>query len=272
MQQWGKLCEQGIDDPNPRQQILDDLATLVKPHVQASNNKTLIMMDANDPIDSRPMDEFMDALDLWGGLHGRLPPRHTPNNLPTRTQHKIDHRIGSPGILYAMRLWAYYILPFGSDSPKSDHVILCGIDFSLDVLCGMSSASPIHDPTHPSTRILWLMDVKASGKYVAMAIQMFETDIIAQRTKILMTVAPHDGLENIRSNMNVHSTMQSMSISPKFSSQLNADASKHMDMIGHPSLPAMRDARLSQLVNGTSLQYNAWPWCRDPILCVMRLT
>jgi hypothetical protein len=46
MQQWTKLRKQGIDNPNPRQQLLDDLATLLKPHTQAGN-KVIIMMDAS---------------------------------------------------------------------------------------------------------------------------------------------------------------------------------------------------------------------------------
>jgi hypothetical protein len=59
MQQWRSLREQqGIDkNPNPRQQMLDDLATFVKPHVQEAGNEILIMMDANNSINSHPMDE-----------------------------------------------------------------------------------------------------------------------------------------------------------------------------------------------------------------------
>jgi hypothetical protein len=34
MQQWRKLREQGIDDPKPRQQLLDDLCTFLKPYEQ----------------------------------------------------------------------------------------------------------------------------------------------------------------------------------------------------------------------------------------------
>jgi hypothetical protein len=38
-----------------------------------AGNETIIMMDANDPIDSRPMDEFMDALDLWDLMEDYIP-------------------------------------------------------------------------------------------------------------------------------------------------------------------------------------------------------
>jgi hypothetical protein len=159
--------------------MLDDLSTFLKPHLQAGN-EVIIMMDANDSIDSRPMDEFLDSLDLWDLMADFLPPKPPPTY--HRGSKKIDHIIGTQGILFATR--RAYILPFGSDSPKSDHAI-CGIDVSLDLLCGMSAAST-NDPTHPSTCNLWSTDVKASEKYVDMAMKMFETDNIANRTKTLI--------------------------------------------------------------------------------------
>jgi hypothetical protein len=86
--------QQGIDkNPNPWQQMLDDLATFVKPHVQEAGNEILIMMDANNPINSYPMDEFMDALDLWGLMADYLPA--TPPTTYQRGCNKIDHIIGS---------------------------------------------------------------------------------------------------------------------------------------------------------------------------------
>jgi hypothetical protein len=122
------------------------------------------------------MDEFMEALNLWDLMADFLPA--TPPTTYQRGRNKFDHiTIGSSqGILFATR--RAYILPFGSDSPKSDHAI-CDIDVSLDLLFGMSSAST-HDPTHPSTRNLWSTNVKASEK------QMFEAENIANRTKILL--------------------------------------------------------------------------------------
>jgi hypothetical protein len=73
MQQWRNLRKQAIDNPIPRQQMLNDLATFTKPRVQAGH-EIIIMMDANaDPIDSRPMDEFMDALALWDLITDFLP-------------------------------------------------------------------------------------------------------------------------------------------------------------------------------------------------------
>jgi hypothetical protein len=247
MQQWRSLRALGIDNPNPRQQMLDDLATFVKPHAQAGNEILISMMDANGTIDSRPMDEFMDSLDLLWDLMADYLPTTPPTTYQQRGCNKIDHIIGSQGILFATR--RAYILPFGLDSTKSDHAI-CGIDFSIDLLCGMSSAST-HDPTHPSTRNLWSTDVKASEKYVEMALQMFETDNIANQTKILLDRCTRTGkcTENDKRALNAISMPILL---PTSSLPLNDDVvSERTDMIGRPSLQ-MLDVPLSP-PNGTYL-------------------
>jgi hypothetical protein len=146
MQQWRKLRDQGINDPKPRQQLLDDLCAFLKPHEQAGN-KILLMMDANDPIGSLAMDKFMNETNPCNLMANFLPP--TPPKTYQRRRHEIDHIVGTMGINLAMI--RAYITPFGDDSPRSDHV-LCGIDFSMDLLlCGISSES-LYDPTHPSAR------------------------------------------------------------------------------------------------------------------------
>jgi hypothetical protein len=65
MQQWRKYQGQGIDNPNPRQQILDNLTTFVKPYLQAGNEIFIMMDAANDRSDSTQMDKFINELDLW---------------------------------------------------------------------------------------------------------------------------------------------------------------------------------------------------------------
>jgi hypothetical protein len=144
MQQWWKLRDQGMDDPKPRQQLLDNLCAFLKPHEQAGN-KILLMMDANDPIGSLAMDKFMSETNPCNLMADFLPP--TPPKMYQRRRHKIDHIVGTMGINLAMI--RAYIIPFGDDSPRSDHVI-CRIDFSMDLLlCGISAES-LYDPTHPS--------------------------------------------------------------------------------------------------------------------------
>jgi hypothetical protein len=51
------------------------------------------MMDANDPIDSTPMDKFMDELDLWDLMEDYLPA--TPPLTYQRGRQKIDHIVGT---------------------------------------------------------------------------------------------------------------------------------------------------------------------------------
>jgi hypothetical protein len=159
MQQWRRLRAAGIPNPNPRQQLLLDLAKFVHPYATAGN-EILIMLDVNDKIDSSSMDQFMDELNLCDLMSDYLP--STPPTTYQRGRNKIDHIVGTMGIQLAMV--RAYVLPFGDDSPKSDHAI-CGIDFSLDVLSGIQPES-LYDPTHPAARQLWSTNVKAAEKYV----------------------------------------------------------------------------------------------------------
>jgi hypothetical protein len=142
MQQWRRLRAQGIENPNPRQQMLDDLSVFIKPH-EAASNEVIIMMDANARINEPAIETFMDDLNLYDLMTDYLPDTH-----PTtyqRGQNKIDHIIGTIGVLTAMT--GAGILPFG-EGPRSDHAIL-HVDISLDTLSGLTSQS-LHDPTHRS--------------------------------------------------------------------------------------------------------------------------
>ena len=78
-----------------------------------------------------------------------------------------------------------YVLPFGTgECPKSDHAI-CGIDLSMDVLCGITPES-LYNPTHPSARQLWSTDVKAASRYVELVEQQCQVDNIAARIATLI--------------------------------------------------------------------------------------
>jgi hypothetical protein len=72
MQQWRKLQEKGIDDPQPRQQTLDDLTEFLKPYKQAGN-EILVMINANNPITSAAMDIFLDGHNLCDLMADYLP-------------------------------------------------------------------------------------------------------------------------------------------------------------------------------------------------------
>jgi hypothetical protein len=178
MQQWRSLRSQGIEIPKPRQQVLDDLIAFIKPH-EAKGNEVIIMMDANSPTTDPAMEEFMDALKLHDLMADYLP--DTPPKTYQRGRHKIDHIVGTLGVLTAMT--GAGIIPFG-EGPKSDHAILFA-DFSLATLCGMSSQS-LHDPTHPSARNLWSTDIKAAEAYIEMVRTRFESDNIPERIATLL--------------------------------------------------------------------------------------
>jgi hypothetical protein len=86
-----------------------------------------------------------------------------------------------------------YVLPFGTgESPKSDHAIY-GIDFSLDVLCGISPES-LYDPTHPAARQLWSTDVKAAERYVELVEQRCQADNIEKRVAKLVQRCKRTGI------------------------------------------------------------------------------
>jgi hypothetical protein len=192
MQQWRQIWAQGINEPNPRQQMLDDLKTFLQPYEQ-DKNEILIMLDANDPIESTSMYKFMDDLNLCDLMDDFLPP--TPPKTYQRGQQKIDHILGTMGLNLSI-IWAY-VIHFGANSPRSNHAI-CGIDFFLDILCAISPES-LYDSTHPSAQQLWSTDVKAAEHYVELVEQRFAADNIEARVQKLIkrctttgTCRPHD--------------------------------------------------------------------------------
>jgi hypothetical protein len=179
MQQWRKLWEKGIQHPNPKKQLLEDLQMFLAPYA-AAHTEILIMIDANDPIKSTAMDSFMDDLNLCDLMSTFLPDR--PPTTYQRGRNKIDHILGTMGINLAVT--RAYVLPFGGDCPRSDHAI-CGVDFSLDLLSGISPES-LYDPTHPSSRQLWSTDIKAAERYVSLVETRFEYENIEARIKTLL--------------------------------------------------------------------------------------
>jgi hypothetical protein len=202
MQQWRKLCAQGIDTPNPRQHVLDDLATFLSPY-KTNGHEILILLDANSPHDHPAIEDFLEANNLHNLMHEYLP--DTPPSTYQRGRSKIDHVWGTIGILTAMN--GTGILPLGI-GPRSDHAILY-LDISLSILSGTSSKS-LHDPTHPSTWNQWSTDVKAAAKYTNLVRAGFEAENIAARIAILLQRCDQTGrcttnderiLNNIDSNI-----------------------------------------------------------------------
>jgi hypothetical protein len=165
MKQWQKLTEKGIKDPRPRQQTLNNSSKFLQPY-KKEGNKIIVMIEANDPIVSTAMDNFFDGLNLCNLMADYLP--LNPPSTYQRGQNKINHIVGTMGINLVMT--HAYVLPYGTgDFPKSDHAI-CGIDLSMDVLCGITPES-LYNPTHSLARQLWSTDVKAASRYVELVEQ-----------------------------------------------------------------------------------------------------
>jgi hypothetical protein len=85
MQQWQKIRQQGHEDPKPRQQMLDGLTAFMKPNKEA-RNKILIILDANNPINSASMDRFMDNFNLCDLMLADFLPLTPPKTLPPWTK------------------------------------------------------------------------------------------------------------------------------------------------------------------------------------------
>jgi hypothetical protein len=178
MQQWRKLRAQGIEHPNPRQQMLDDLKAFIQPHVN-DGHEVIVMLDANSSTQETNFAQFIDDSGLHDLMATYLPDVHPPTYQCGTT--KIDHILGTIGVLLATTNAG--VIPFG-EGPLSDHAMIY-VDFSLDSLTGLSSQS-LHDPTHPSARNLWSTDVKAAKKYIEQVWERFLAANIHEQINILI--------------------------------------------------------------------------------------
>ena len=88
MQQWRKLRAQGLENPNPRQQMLDDLKAFIQPHVN-DGHEVIIMIDANSTTHDANFEEFIEDSGLHDLMNNYLPDDHPPTY--RRGQNKIDH-------------------------------------------------------------------------------------------------------------------------------------------------------------------------------------
>ena len=88
MQHWRKLRAQGLENPNPRQQMLDDLKAFIQPHVN-DGHEVIIMIDANSTTHDANFEEFIEDSGLHDLMNNYLPDDHPPTY--RRGQNKIDH-------------------------------------------------------------------------------------------------------------------------------------------------------------------------------------
>jgi hypothetical protein len=89
MQQWRKLRAQGIEIPQPRQQILDDLRDFMTPHV-TNGHEVIVMMDANSPSNDDAITQFTDATGLYDLMADFLPDNPPPHTNVATTKSTIS--------------------------------------------------------------------------------------------------------------------------------------------------------------------------------------
>jgi hypothetical protein len=177
MQQWRKLRNADMTNPNPCQQTFVALQDFVTPRTQDGHD-IIVMTDANSLTNDNAIENFLDATGLHDLMAGYLP--DPPPSMYQRGQAKIDHIWGTISVLTTMINAG--ILPFGS-GPHSDHTIL-HLDLSLETLTGIPFHS-LHDPTHPASRNLWSTNIKAAKQYINLVTEGFQAENITLQTSIL---------------------------------------------------------------------------------------
>ena len=88
MQQWSKLKAEGVEDPNPHQQTLEDLQIFIQSQI-TDGHEVIVMINANSLSDDGPIKSFLDESGLFDLMDDYLPAQQ-----PCTYQHgklKIDH-------------------------------------------------------------------------------------------------------------------------------------------------------------------------------------
>ena len=72
MQQWRKLKEEDVQDPNPRQQMLEDMATFIKSQIM-KGNEIIVLIDANSNARDGSITKFLTDTGLFDLMEDYLP-------------------------------------------------------------------------------------------------------------------------------------------------------------------------------------------------------
>ena len=176
-QQWTYLRSQGIIDPKPRQQILDDLAQFIKEKT-AAGYEVGLSMDGNEPLtyDSALTDFFADT-GLFC-LHSQLyaDDYYIKNPMPStykRGRHKIDYQAGTLGLLLWSKRggWEAFDEGLGGDHRTGF------VDFSLTGLLN----GKIHDMEPAKQQTLRSTNIKVVREYrLELHRQLQHHNILAQ--------------------------------------------------------------------------------------------
>jgi hypothetical protein len=108
------LRDQEVLNPEPRQKMLKDLKTFIN-KVKHQHHELILMWDANETLDSAPLQEFLQETSLYS-LTGLPPPELTTY---ARGKSTIYHILGTKFIQQHVQAAGY--LPFYEGAWHSDH-------------------------------------------------------------------------------------------------------------------------------------------------------
>lgn len=126
MQQIRLLKQQNIRNPNPRQQVLDDLDTLLK-QVNKEKDDVIIMMDANSDLQDGALTKILHKHKLYdalGSKHG-----HNQPSTYARGVRTIDYIFCSETIINAIVKGG--ILPYNELIPSDHRGLFIDIDTNI---------------------------------------------------------------------------------------------------------------------------------------------
>ena len=159
MQEYQALLENGVESPNPRQQILDDLEADIHATREDGETEIIVCIDANESTRKEGVSklklfrENTGLEDIHGYLHSDL--EETPTYAEGSKQ--IDYILASPRVLQATNRGG--ILPINYMAQSDHRTLYIDIDIK-EILGGKHKA-----PTGPPTRILKLRNVKALERF-----------------------------------------------------------------------------------------------------------
>jgi hypothetical protein len=175
MREYTSMREAGIEKPDPRNSILDDISDLLLEWGQKGYHP-LVLMDANSTMDERNMAEFTKR----HGLHDLISDLHPGDPPPTygRGSSRIDLTLGDAHVRRAVSKCGALAMHEGV-SP-SDHTMQF-IDFDEKQLFGNDSFKPMAG----FAREFRLYDTKKKEKFQEKLDEIYKHQRIPDRVKAL---------------------------------------------------------------------------------------
>jgi hypothetical protein len=191
MQQYTALLEQGITDPNPREQLLKDLSELIAQKRQ-SNYKPILMMDANGSVATdEKFRKFLLSNNLIDPYYVKFkasPPTYV------RGTKRLDYIVMDESLSEAVARIGY--LGSHEGVVDADHSYAY-VDFRSDALfCGS-----IHRPTPMNNRQFTLLKTEKVHEFLELLHKALKSHRIEEKVGKLLADFRHSGLtdENVAS-------------------------------------------------------------------------